>query len=41
MQLKKGGRGIFEIRLDGRVVFAKSSAGRFPTPADLAALPVA
>lgn len=32
MTLVKGGRGIFEVRVDGRVVAKKSLSG-FPTPA--------
>jgi hypothetical protein len=38
--LRESGRGIFEIRQDGRVIYAKAATGHFPTPAELAALPV-
>lgn len=38
MKLTKGGRGIFEIRQGGRVLYSKASTGHFPTPVELAAL---
>jgi len=35
--LVRGGGGVFEVAIDGRVVFAKAETGRFPTEADIAA----
>jgi len=28
--LKKGGGGVFEVTVDGRLVFSKKAVGRFP-----------
>ena len=36
--LQEGKGGIFEVRRDGRVVFAKSNSGRFPSPGEVAGL---
>jgi predicted Rdx family selenoprotein len=38
VRLVEGGRGVFEIRIDGRVRYAKRGTGRFPTDAELDAL---
>jgi selT/selW/selH-like putative selenoprotein len=38
VKLTKGGRGIFEIRQNGQVLYSKASTGHFPTPAELAKL---
>jgi len=38
VRLVEGGRGIFEIRDDGRVLYSKQQTGRFPTDAELDAL---
>jgi len=34
-KLIAGGGGIFEVRGDGKVYFAKSETGRFPTPGEV------
>lgn len=36
--LVKGGSGVFEISLDGRLAFSKKALGRFPTEAEIDAL---
>lgn len=33
--LVQGDRGIFEVRVDGELVFSKKAAGRFPTHAEI------
>jgi len=38
VRLVEGGRGIFEIRDGGRVLYSKQLSGRFPTDAELDAL---
>lgn len=38
VELQSGSRGVFEISLDGEVVFSKKTAGRFPRPGEVAAL---
>ena len=38
--LIEGGRGIFEIRAAGQLLFSKAKSGHFPTDAELAALPL-
>lgn len=40
IRLIEGGRGIFEIRAAGKILFSKASSGHFPTEAELAALPM-
>ncbi len=35
IELLKGDRGIFEVRADGRLVFSKKDAGRFPNPGEI------
>ncbi len=36
--LVKGDRGVFDVRLDGEIIFSKKAAGRFPTNAEIIAL---
>ncbi|MDH5753249.1 MAG: Rdx family protein [Deltaproteobacteria bacterium] len=36
--LVDGGAGIFEVRIDGKVVFSKRETGRFPEPGEMARL---
>tara|TARA_B100000315_G_scaffold253695_1_gene293071 strand:- start:3388 stop:3555 length:168 start_codon:yes stop_codon:yes gene_type:complete len=38
IDLVAGGGGVFEITLDGELVFSKKSEGRFPTDEDLQSL---
>ena len=38
IELVKGDRGIFEVRAEGRLLFSKKDAGRFPNPAEILAL---
>jgi len=38
IDLVAGGGGVFEIMLDGQLVFSKKSEGRFPTDEDLQSL---
>jgi selT/selW/selH-like putative selenoprotein len=38
IELVKGDRGVFDVRLDGRLIFSKRTAGRFPTPDEIRAL---
>jgi selT/selW/selH-like putative selenoprotein len=33
--LKKGGRGIFDVTVDGKLVFSKYKVGRFPEHAEV------
>ena len=33
-----GGRGIFDVRIDGVLVFSKDALDRFPEPGELAGL---
>lgn len=35
--LIKGGGGIFEVKLDGELIFSKKQTGRFPAPGEVAA----
>jgi len=35
IELIKGDRGVFDVRLDGSMLFSKKTEGRFPTAADL------
>ena len=35
IELVEGDRGIFEVRADGRLLFSKKDAGRFPNPAEV------
>jgi selT/selW/selH-like putative selenoprotein len=37
IELVEGDRGIFEVRADGRLVFSKKEAGRFPNPGEVLA----
>jgi predicted Rdx family selenoprotein len=34
--LIKGGRGVFDVRLDGTLLFSKHDSGRFPDPGEVA-----
>jgi len=34
-QLIKGGGGIFDVKLDGDLIFSKKQAGRFPAPGEV------
>lgn len=36
--LEKGVGGVFDVVVDGRVIFSKQSAGRFPTEPEVLAL---
>ncbi len=38
VRLIKGGRGVFDVRVNGRLVYSKHATGRFPTDAELDAL---
>lgn len=38
VRLVEGGRGVFDIRIDGRLAYSKKTSGRFPTDAELDAL---
>jgi selT/selW/selH-like putative selenoprotein len=38
IELVKGDRGVFDVRLDGNLIFSKRQAGRFPTQDDIRAL---
>lgn len=38
VELVKGGGGVFEITIDGRLAFSKKKLGRFPTDDELDAL---
>lgn len=35
VELIAGSNGIFDVRVDGRVVFSKREAGRFPDAEDI------
>ena len=35
--LIKGGGGIFEVKLDGELIFSKKQTGRFPAPGEVEA----
>jgi selT/selW/selH-like putative selenoprotein len=35
IELIKGDRGVFDVRLDGSMLFSKKIEGRFPTAADI------
>jgi len=36
-ELVRGDRGIFDVEADGRLVFSKHEAGRFPDPEEILA----
>ena len=38
VELVPGGGGVFEISVDGRLVFSKKELGRFPTDDEIAGL---
>lgn len=35
VELVKGGSGVFDIMVDGRLVFSKRELGRFPTDQEI------
>jgi selenoprotein W-related protein len=35
VELKKSSGGVFEITVDGKLVFSKKQLGRFPTDAEI------
>ncbi len=37
-ELIRGSGGIFDVRLDGALVFSKRAVGRFPEPGEVAGL---
>ena len=37
-ELIRGGGGIFDVEVDGRLVFSKHQTGRFPNPGEVASL---
>ena len=38
VELVKSGGGVFEVTVDGRLVFSRKALGRFPEPGELRAL---
>jgi selenoprotein W-related protein len=36
-ELIKGGGGVYEVRLDGELIFSKKQLGRFPMPGEIQA----
>jgi selT/selW/selH-like putative selenoprotein len=34
-ELRRGGGGVFDVVADGRLVFSKKQAGRFPEPEEV------
>lgn len=34
-ELTRGDRGVFDVAVNGRVIFSKSSAGRFPNDEEI------
>ena len=37
-KLTPGGGGVFDVSVDGRVIFSKKLVGRFPEPGEVVAL---
>jgi selT/selW/selH-like putative selenoprotein len=37
VQLIKGRDGVFEVSVDGKIIFSKKAIGRFPGPGEVAA----
>jgi selT/selW/selH-like putative selenoprotein len=37
-KLKKGGGGVFEVTVDGKLLFSKRALKRFPEPGEVAKL---
>ena len=35
IELIAGSNGIFDVSMDGRMIFSKSAQGRFPQPAEI------
>jgi selT/selW/selH-like putative selenoprotein len=38
VELVKGSNGIFDVEVDGKLVYSKRSTGRFPNPGELLTL---
>ena len=38
VELQSGSHGVFEITLDGEIVFSKKASSRFPKPGEVAGL---
>jgi selenoprotein W-related protein len=38
ISLVAGGGGIFDVKLDGELIFSKAASERFPEPGEIAAL---
>lgn len=38
MKLIAGSGGVFDVRIDGRLVFSKHETGRFPDPGEIVRL---
>ncbi len=38
ISLVAGGGGIFDVKLDGELIFSKAASARFPEPGEIAAL---
>jgi selenoprotein W-related protein len=36
--LTAGGGGVFDVTVDGKLIFSKKSVGRFPEPGEIVAL---
>lgn len=36
-QLLKGSKGVFDVKLDGELIFSKHAVGRFPEPDEVEA----
>ena len=37
-QLIKGSHGIFDVAVEGKVIYSKANTGRFPNPGEVTAL---
>jgi selT/selW/selH-like putative selenoprotein len=37
-RIRLGGGGVFEVRVDGKLLFSAKEAGRLPTPAEVVAM---
>jgi len=38
VDLIKGTHGIFDVKIDGKIVYSKDKTGRFPNPGEVSAL---
>jgi selT/selW/selH-like putative selenoprotein len=36
--LIEGGHGVFEVRVDGKLIFSRAETGRFPRPGEISEL---